>query len=424
MNIVTAEEAVSVVRSGDRVVLHHACAEPQTLVEALLARKDELQGVLLFAGFPVGPCRYAHPEFNGHFRLSTYMVGAPTRRAVAEGRADYIPIRLRDIPRMFKPGEAFVPDVALIQVSPPDKDGRVNLGVSVDYSLAAARAARTVIAEINGQMPRIQGSGFLRLEEIDLAVEVSRPLLEIPPPAVGPVEERIGRHIAELISDGSTIQIGIGAIPTAVLQFLSGKNDLGVHSGSIPDGVAELMQRGVITNKNKPLHRGRTITTVLLGSRFLFEYAEANPSIELHPVFFTHNEEVIARHRGIISINSALEVDITGQVNAESMNGVQVAGAGGAPGFVRGALNAEGGRSIVAMTSTARSGTISKIVPQLTVVTTPRYDVQLVVTEYGVANLQDRTLRQRADALIAIAHPAFREWLQDSAAYRRLAGLA
>lgn len=427
MKIVSAEEAVSSIHSGHRVVPHHACAEPQTLVEALLARKHELRGVRLFTGVPAGPCRYAQPEFEGHFRVSTYMVGPPTRGAVSEGRADYVPVRLRDVPRLFKPGGTFIPDVALIQVSPPDKRGRVSLGVSVDYSLAAVQNAKTVIAEINDQMPWIHGSGFLRVNQIHLAMEVSRPLLEIPRPEVGPAEEQIGRHISRLVPDGSTIQIGIGAIPAAVLHFLKEKNDLGVHSGSIPDGVAELMQMGVITNKKKSLNQGRTIAAVLLGSRFLFEFARENPAIELHPVSFTHNEEIIARHRGLISINSAIEVDITGQVNAESVDGAQIAGAGGAPGFVRGALNAAGGQSIVALTSTARGETVSRIVPQLAagaVVTTPRYDVQLVVTEYGAANLRDRTLRERADALIAIAHPGFQQWLKDSTAYRRLAGNA
>jgi len=427
MKIATAEEAVSSIRSGDRVVLHHACAEPQTLVEALQARKDELENVRLFGGVPVGPSRYAQSEFDRHFRLSAYLVGPPTRRAVSEGRADYVPIRLRDIPRMFKPGGMFVPDVALIQVSPPDKDGRVSLGVSVDYSLAAARTARTVIAEINDRMPSVHGSGFLKVDQIHLAVEVSRPLLEFPPSEVGHVEQQIGRHISDLIPDGSTIQIGIGAIPTALLQSLAGKNDLGVHSGSIPDGVAELMQRGVINNKKKPLNQGRTIATALLGTRFLFEFAHDNPSIELHPVSYTHNEEIIAQHRGIIAVNSALEVDITGQVNAESINGVQIAGAGGAPGFIRGALNAADGRSIIALASTARGETVSRIVPQFapgTAVSTPRYDVPFVVTEYGVANLKDLTLRERAEALIAIAHPAFRQELRESSAYRRLTGMA
>lgn len=324
---------------------------------------------------------------------------------------------------MFKPGGTFIPDVALIQVSRPDNHGRLNLGVSVDYSLDAVRSAGTVIAEINDRMPRIHGGGYLTPDEIDFAVEVSTPLLEISSPNFGPIEEQIGKHVAELVSDGSTIQIGIGSIPSAVLQCLSGKNDLGVHSGSIPDGVAELMHKGVITNKHKPIYTGKTLAALLLGTNFLFEYADENPSIELHPVSFIHDESIIAQHKNFVSINSALEIDITGQVNAENLNGVQIAGAGGAPNFVRGALKAKNGRTIVALSSTAKKETISRIVPELSVVTIPRCDIQFVITEYGIANLQDLTLRERADALIGLAHPDFRDWLKESAVYRRLAGL-
>jgi len=410
-HIFPAAEAVKCIKSDDRVVLGHACGEPQLTPEAMVARADELENVEVVHMVAMGKGLYAQPEMAAHFRHNGLFIGGPTRKAVSEQRADYTPCFFSEIPALFRENRLPV-DVAMVTVTPPDQFGFCSLGVSVDYTLQAIKSAKTVIAEVNSNMPRTQGNSYVRVEDIDYFVPCDLPLVELGQPRIGPVEEEIGRHIASLIDDGSTLQLGIGAIPDAVLKFLTDKNDLGIHSEMFSDGVIELAQAGVITCKKKTLHPGKIIVTFLMGSKKLYQWVNENPMVEMYPVDYVNDPFVVMRNDKMVSINSALQVDVIGQVAADTLGPVQFSGVGGQVDFVRGASRSRGGKSFIALPSTAAKGTVSRIVPTLdfaSSVTTSRNDVDYVVTEYGTAALRGKTIRERMEALTSVAHPDFRD---------------
>lgn len=411
--IVSAAEAVAAVKSGDRVVTGHACGEPQTLIEALVARADELRDVEIVHMVAMGPAKYAQPGMEKSFRHNALFLGGSTRKAVEEGRADFTPCFFHEVPRLFKQGILPV-DVAMIQITPPDEDGFCSYGLSADYTQGAAESAKLVIAQVNEHLPRTGGSR-ISLDKIAYVVEAHEPVLELTPPKIGDIERKIGEHVASLIPDGATLQLGIGAIPDAVLLFLDKKKDLGIHSEMFSDGVVHLAELGVVTNKKKSLHPGKFIATFLMGSRKLYDFVNNNPAVELAPVDYVNDPYVIGQNDSLVSINSALQIDLMGQVNAEMIGSRQFSGVGGQVDFVRGASRSKGGKSIIALPSTASKGTVSRICLELdrgAGVTTSRTDVHYVVTEYGVAELRGKSLRQRAEALIAIAHPDFRASLR------------
>ena len=410
---VSAAQALAAVRSGDRVVLGHAAGEPKVLVEELLRQAERLTGVEITHMVPLYACEYAKPEYRQSFRHNALFVGATNRESVSSGQADYTPCYFSEIPRLFRDGILPV-DVALIQMSPPDRHGYLSFGVSVDYTQQAARSARYIIAEVNPHMPRTQGS-FLHVSEVDAFVEVDYPLPELPLPEIHEVEERIGAHIATLVPDRATLQLGIGAIPDAVLQFLGDKQDLGIHTEMFSDGVVELCERGVVTNRFNNLNPGKLTATFLMGTRRLYDFVHENPSINMKPVDYTNNILFAGQVENLISINSALEVDLKGQVCSEMIGSKQFSAVGGQVDFVRAASAAPGGKSIIAFPSTGKKGTASRIVNTLSngaCVTTSRNDVHYIVTEYGIADLRGKSIRQRAEALIGIAHPDFRDGLR------------
>jgi 4-hydroxybutyrate CoA-transferase len=410
---VSAETALKSVKSGHRVVIAHACGEPPTLVEALVARAPELSDVEVVHMVTMGPSKYAQPGMEKSFRHNTLFVGATTRKAVHEGRADFTPCYFSQVPRLFKQNILPV-DVLLFQVTPPDAYGFCSFGVSVDYTQPAAECAHIVIAQMNRLLPRTSGAK-ISLDALTYIVEKDEPIIELQPPRIGGVERRIGENVAALISDGATLQLGIGAIPDAVLTFLTEKKDLGIHTEMFSDGVVALAKAGVITNRRKTIHTGKFTATFLMGTRKLYDFVHDNPDVEMFPVDYVNNPYVIGQYENIVAINSALQVDLTGQVNAEAIGFMQYSAAGGQIDFERGASRSPGGKSIIALPSTAAGGKISRICRQLdegAPVSTSRYDIHFVATEYGVADMRGKTLRQRADALIAISHPDFRSMLQ------------
>lgn len=411
----TADEALRCVESGNRVYIHPGCATPEPLVKALAARGPELRDVEVVHLLTFGQADYIRPEMEGHFRHQAFFIGANVREAVNAGRADFIPIFLGEIERLFWSG-AMPLDVALIQVSPPDEHGFCSLGVGVDATLTAAKCARLVVAEVNEQMPRTLGDSFLRVQDIDYMVRTHRPLLELPRQAMTELHRAIGRHIAELIEDGSTLQMGIGGIPDAVLLYLRDKKDLGIHTEMFSDGIMELVKAGVITCERKTLHPHKIIAGFVLGSRELFHFIHNNPLIEFHPVHYTNDPFIIAHNDKMVAINAAVQVDLTGQVCADSIGRSFYSGFGGQTDFIRGAARSKGGKPIIALPSTAKDGTVSRVVPMLDPgagVVDTRADVHYVVTEYGVAYLFGKTVRERARALIRIAHPKFRDELAE-----------
>jgi 4-hydroxybutyrate CoA-transferase len=414
----TADEAIArAVRAGQRLLLHGGCAEPQALVEALVRQRERYRDVRLVTQIIASPVLYAQPEMWAHLRLETFMCSANTREAIRAGQADYIPANLSDMPGLFRSGRLPV-DVALIQVSPPDAHGYCSLGLMVDFTKAGVEQARVCIAQVNRHMPRAHGDCFVHVSRLDHIVEDDRPLLTVKPTAIGPVEEAIGRHIAALVNDGDTIQFGIGAIPDAALRALIGKRDLGIHSGLLSDTVVDLVEAGAISGRRKAVLPGKIVSTAAVGTRRLYDAMHDNPLFAMMPSDFTHHIGVLAQLDNFVSINSALQVDLTGQVNAETLGTLQIAGTGGGADFVRGAAAARNGRSIMALPATAGGGKHSRIVAQLdagAAVTTPRADVHYVVTEYGVADLKGKSRRERAAALIAIAHPDFRPQLEEAA---------
>ncbi|NPA06213.1 MAG: acetyl-CoA hydrolase/transferase family protein [Chloroflexi bacterium] len=418
----TAEDAVRVIQSGQRVFLTGNCSVPQTLVHALVqrARAGEIEDVELVQVLTVGDAEYVSPDLEGRIRVNTLFISANVRQAVHEGRADFTPIFLSEIPALFRSGELPL-DVALIHVSPPDEHGFCSFGVEVGITKPAAESARIVIAEVNDRMPRTLGDSFIHVSKIDYFVPVSYPLPELPQGQPGEVQKRIAEHIADLIPDGATLQLGIGGIPDAVLLYLEDKRDLGIHTELFSDGVVTLVEKGVITNERKTLHRGKIIAGFVLGSQKLYDFVDNNAMVEFHPTDYVNDPFVIAQNDNMVAINSAIEVDLTGQVCADSIGHRFYSGVGGQVDFIRGAARSKGGKPIIALPSTAKGGTISRIVATLKPgagVTTTRNDVHYVVTEYGVAYLHGKTIRQRVQALINIAHPDFRADLRREA--RRL----
>jgi 4-hydroxybutyrate CoA-transferase len=414
--IVSAEQALQSVKSGDRVVTGHACGEPPTLVEALIARAPELCNVEIVHMVAMGPAKYAQPGMESSFRHNALFVGGSTRKAVEEKRADYTPCFFSEIPRLFR-GKILPVDVALIQVTPPDENGFCSYGLSVDYTMAAAECATTVIAQMNRNLPRT-GGAKIHLDAINFIVEQDEPLIELKAPVISDIEKMIGENVAGLIPDGATLQLGIGAIPDAVLLFLTDKKDLGIHSEMFSDGVVVLAEAGVITNKKKTINPGKFMAAFLMGTRKLYDFIDNNPNVELHPVDYINDPYVVGMHENMMSINSALQVDLMGQVNAEMIGSRQFSGIGGQVDFVRGVSRAKNGKSIIALPSTASGGKISRIACELdrgAAVSTSRNDVHHIVTEYGVANLRGKSLRERAKALIAVAHPDFRAALTEEA---------
>ncbi len=407
--LMTAEEAVGKIKSGDRVVLEHACGEPAYLVDKMVENAAAYRDVEIVHMVAMGKGAYCAPEQAGHFRHNSLFVGGSTRKAVESGQGDFTPCFFFEIPRLFH--TTLPVDVALVSVTPPDGEGRVSLGVSCDYTLEAVKAAKTVIAQVNPAMPYTYGGTQIPVEDIDVFVEHEQPVIELPQGRIGEVEKAIGQNCAGLIPDGATLQLGIGAIPDAVLLFLKDKKDLGIHSEMFSDGVVELAEAGVITNAKKTLKPGKFVATFLMGTRRLYDFVDKNPDVEMQPVDYVNNPYVIARNDNLISINSCVQIDLMGQVASESVGLKQISGAGGQVDFVRGASASRGGVSIMAFPSTAAKGAVSKIVPFLdhgSAVTTCRCDVDYAVTEYGVAHLKGETLRARARNLIAIAHPDFR----------------
>ncbi len=419
--IATPEQSVAVVRPGQRVFVGSGAAEPQTLVESLSARAD-ISDTEIVHLLTLGVATYAEPKFGERFRHNAYFIGPNVRGAVAEGRADYTPIFLSEIPELFKARRVVI-DVALIEVSPPDEHGYCSYGVSTDIVKAAAESARTVVAEVNAQMPRALGDCFIHVRDIDRMVPTDRPILEAPQSETDELAGRIARHIANLVEDGATLQLGIGTIPDAVLQYLDDFKNLGVHTEMFSDGLIPLVEKGVITNSQKTLHPGKIVASFVMGSRKLYDFIDNNPLVEFHPTEYTNDPFIIAQNEKMISINAAIEVDLTGQVCADSLGMLFYSGIGGQVDFTRGAARSKGGKPIIALPSTAENETISRIVPHLKQgagVVTSRGDVHYVVTEYGAAYLHGKTMRERAMALIQIAHPKFRPWLLSDAKVRHL----
>lgn len=419
--ITTAAKAVAGVRHGQRVFIGSGTGEPQSLVRALAHRKD-LSDTEIIHIMTMGDAPYAAPELGDQFRHNAYFIGSNVRTAIAEGRADYTPIFLSEIGRLFRTGRVVL-DVALICISPPDEHGYCSYGVSTDIVKPAAECAEFVVAEVNSQMPRALGDCFIHVRDIDLLVPSDEPILEIRQGVAEAVAEQIARSVAGLVEDGATLQLGIGTIPDALLRFLDGFKDLGIHTEMFSDGLLPLVENGTVTNAAKTLHRGKIIASFVMGSRKLYDFIDNNPLIEFHPTEYVNDPFVVAQNDKMISINSAIEVDITGQVCADSLGTMFYSGIGGQVDFTRGAARSRGGKPIIALPSTAQNGSSSRIVPYLKQgagVVTSRGDVHYVVTEYGSAYLHGKSVRERALALIQIAHPKFRPWLFAEAKARNL----
>lgn len=415
-----AEKAVSAIGDGMRVLIGSGAAAPAALIEALCQYAPNVKDVEICQLLTLGDAPYVAPEMHAHLRHNAFFIGANTRAAVQRGDADFTPVFLSEIPALF--GSILPIDVALVQVTPPDEHGFCSFGVSVDIVKPAALRARTVIAEVNPQMPRTHGDAFVHVSKLSRFVEVDHPIPELVSEPPGEIERAIGRHVAGLVRDGDTLQMGIGSIPNAVLAELFQHRDLGIHTEMFSDGVVELVNKGVITNARKKIHAGKLVTSFVMGTRKLYDFVDDNPMVEMHPSDYTNDPFVIAQNPGMVAINSALAVDLTGQVCADSVGPKFYSGVGGQVDFIRGAARAERGRPILALPSTAKNGTISRISVELlpgSGTTTTRNDVHFVVTEHGAAYLHGKTIRERVRALVAIADPKFRDELLEGAKQRK-----
>lgn len=411
--IVTAEEAVRTIKSGDRVFLTGNCSVPRTILAALVDYAPQLNDVEIVQALSVGPADYVGPEMEGHLRVNTMFTSANVRKAVQEGRADFTPVLLSEFTLLFRNGVLPL-DTALVHLSPPDNYGFCSFGVEVGLTKTPADSSKTIIAEVNQRMPRTLGDSFIHISNVDYIVPVDYPLTEMPMTSENGSEviERIAQNIAELIPDGATMQLGIGAIPDAMLKYLYEKKDLGIHTELFSDGVIDLVDAGVLTNTRKSLHPGKIIAGFILGTQRLYDWVDDNPLIELHPTEYVNDPFVIAQNDRMVAVNSAIEIDLTGQVCADSIGPKIYSGVGGQLDFIYGASRSRGGIPVIALPSTAKQ--FSRIVPMLKQgagVVTTRNHVRYVVTEYGIADLYGKTIRQRAQALIGIAHPDFREEL-------------
>ena len=413
MQIVSAAQAVAGIRSGDQVYVHCAAAAPSVLLDALVTRAPELEAVGVVHLHIEGPGPHLAPEMAKHFRHRALFIGPNARAAVNEGRADYVPIFLSDVPHLFE-SRALPLDAVLVNATPPDRNGFCSLGTSVEAMHAAIRGARTVIVQFNRAMPRTLGESFIHVSDIDLAVEVDIPPYGYHVGELGEVERRIGEFVAELVPDGATVQLGIGAIPTATALALGDKHDLGIHTEMFTDAVVDLVEAGVVTGARKERNRGKIVTAFVLGSDRLYDFVHDNPMVEMRSVDFTNDTHVIRSFSRMVAINSAIEVDLTGQVVADSIGHRLYSGVGGQMDFIRGAARAPEGRAIIGLPSTAQGGSVSRITASVREgagIVTTRAHVRTVVTEWGVAELFGKSLRERAEALIAIAHPDFRDVL-------------
>ncbi|MCW5976922.1 MAG: acetyl-CoA hydrolase/transferase family protein [Bryobacteraceae bacterium] len=422
--LTTADAALAAVRSGQRVFLHQGCAKPDALLDALTRRAPELRDIEIVHLATAGQADYTNAEFEGRFRHAAFFIAKNTRQAVRDGRADYIPIFIREIEGLFTSG-AMPLDVALIQCTPPDDYGYLSLGPSVDIALTAARCARTLVVQVNDRMPRTMGNTFLHVSEPHAIVEHSQPLPEFPGGAITDTHRAIARHIAAMIPDGATLQAGIGAIPDAVFACLANHKDLGIHTEMLSDSALELIASGAVNNRRKTIHPDKALLSFVLGTQPLFDFIHNNPIFEFRTIAYTNDPFLIGRNDSMVAINAALQIDLTGQVCSDSIGCVPYSGVGGQVDFIRGAALSKGGVPIIALPSTAKNGTVSRIAPALTTgagVVTTRADVRWVVTEFGAVNLHGRNLRQRAEALISIAHPSFQAGLEH-ALRRNPAGL-
>ncbi|MCU7496992.1 MAG: acetyl-CoA hydrolase/transferase family protein [Ignavibacteria bacterium] len=417
--LISADDALKVIKSGDNLVIQPGCAVPMELVRAMVRRKDELHDVKIYHILTVGQMPYLEPGMEEHFRHTAFFIGSNARKAINDGRADFMPIFLSEVPLLFKNG-IIKPDVALINVSPPDEHGFCSYGVDVGTIKTAAEKSNIIIAQVNRKMPRALGDCFIHINKIHYVVEHEEAIQELPQvdsditDDMWDIYNTIGQYIADLIEDGSTLQMGIGAIPDSVLKFLKSKKDLGVHTEMFSDGIIELVDEGIVNNEKKTLHPGKIIAGFVLGTKRSFDFINNNPIVEFHPQEYVNDPFVIARNNKMVAINSAIEVDLTGQVCADSIGTRFYSGIGGQVDFVRGAARSEGGKPIIALPSTTKDFKISRIVPALKPgagVVTSRGDVHYIVTEYGVAHLYGKTIKQRAQALINVAHPAFRDEL-------------
>ncbi|MFT8871823.1 MAG: acetyl-CoA hydrolase/transferase C-terminal domain-containing protein [Sporolactobacillus sp.] len=410
---VSAEAAIKeAVKSDDHVFVAQSVAEPFSLTEALATDYERLHNVEVFQNRPVRDSFFTKPQSEGHIRYNLYFVGGTTRKAVIDGKADFTPVFYYELPELFD--HQYPLDVALVQVSRPDKHGLVSFGINVDYQLAAARKAKVVVAEVNDQMPFTLGDSTMSVRDIDYFVETSRPLPEEPAATADEVGRAIGKNVASLIEDGSNLQFGYGAVPEAAIEFLKDRKDLGIYTEMFSDHTLELIESGAVTNKYNPVHPGKVISSVILGSKKLYDFVDKNNNVFMYPVEFVNNPANLAKVPKLVSVNACVQVDFMGQVNAETIGSMQISGIGGQLDFVRGAAMSPGGKSIIVCPSTAKKGSVSRIVPTLdpgAAVTTTRHDVHYVITEYGIAELKGHSLRERAQALIRIAHPKFREEL-------------
>lgn len=421
--IVKADEAVKIINSGDKIVVQPGCAAPLELIRAMVKRKDELEDVQIYHILIVGDLPYVQPGMEKHFKHKAFFIGGNTRKAVNEGRAEFIPIFLSEVTMLFKKG-LLKADVALINVSPPDEHGFCSYGIDVGNIKTPTEKAKTIIAQINDKMPRGLGNSFIHINKIDYIVEHSEPLMELPQIDPNATKEelevynQIGSHIADLIEDGSTLQMGIGAIPDAVMSYLKNKNDLGIHTEMFSDGLIDLVEMGIVNGEKKTLHPGKIIAGFVLGTRRAYNFIDNNPIFEFHPQEYVNDPFIIAQNHKMVAINSAIEIDLTGQVCSDSIGTKFYSGIGGQVDFIRGASRSEGGKPIIALPSAAKHGQISRIVPTLKPgagVVTSRGDVHYVVTEFGAVNLYGKSVQERATALIEIAHPDFRDELKQFA---------
>ncbi|NUM79507.1 acetyl-CoA hydrolase/transferase family protein, partial [bacterium] len=414
---VTAEEAVKLIKSGDRIHVHPGCANPETLIKALVKRAPELENVELIHLLTLGYADYVLPQYSKNFHHRALFVGANCREAVNEGRADFIPIFLSEISSLYRQGKIKL-DVALLHLSPPDSHGFCSLGVGIENTKAAAETAKLVIAQINPNMPRTLGDSFVHVSKLDAVVEVETPVVELPRVRMTEQTRKIGENVAALIEDGSTLQMGIGGIPDAVLYYLKDKKDLGIHTEMFSDGIMELVEQGIINNEKKSLHPGKIVSSFILGSRKLYDFVNNNPIIEFHPSEYVNDPFIVAQNDNMVAINSAIQIDLTGQVCSDSMGRHIFSGIGGQVDFIRGSARSKGGKPVIAIPSTAKDGAITRIVPTLTDgagVVTSRGDVHYVVTEFGAVDLFGKSIRERTRALISIADPKFREQLEAAA---------